>query len=199
MKLNSTIFSKPQQDQLKRGIGAELGKIAAKVDDVDKRMLNYTGDWVTDNEYHENDVVTWGTDGHLYEVIKAHTSSATFDPDNPEYYKAMTATKYIKHSFTNLVYQTASGAREIIDIFNRSKAGKNIFLVAGDYLYTVASCSTNNVNVATFANLDNGVRTTFININPSNFVKMHNIAITPDGTTSSFSSPTTQFDIFEEV
>lgn len=94
MKINGTIFSKPQQDQLKRGIGAELDKVVAKVEDVDKRMLNYTGDWVTDNEYHENDVVTWGTDGHLYEVIKEHTSSDSIKPDNAEYYKAMTATKY---------------------------------------------------------------------------------------------------------
>lgn len=93
MKINGTIFSKPQQDQLKRGIGTELDKVVAKVDDVDKRMLNYMGDWASGNEYHENDVVTWGTDGHLYEVIKAHTSSATFNPDNPEYYKAMTVSK----------------------------------------------------------------------------------------------------------
>lgn len=35
MKINGTIFSKPQQDQLKRGIGAELDKVVAKVDDVD--------------------------------------------------------------------------------------------------------------------------------------------------------------------
>lgn len=102
MKLNGTIFSKPQQDQLKRGIGAELDKVVAKVDDVDKRMLNYVGDWVSGNEYHENDVVTWSTDGHLYEVIKAHTSSATFDPDNPEYYKAMTARKLSSHKFTSV-------------------------------------------------------------------------------------------------
>lgn len=83
MKINGTIFSKPQQDQLKRGIGAELDKVVAKVDDVDKRMLNYTGDWTSGNEYHENDVVTWGTDGHLYEVIKAHTSSSTIDQATP--------------------------------------------------------------------------------------------------------------------
>ena len=31
MKINGTIFSKPQQDQLKRGIGTELDKIAAMV------------------------------------------------------------------------------------------------------------------------------------------------------------------------
>lgn len=96
MEINGTIFSKPQQDQLKHEIGAELDKVVAKVNDVDKRMLNYMGDWATGNEYHENDVVTWKTDGHLYEVIKAHTSSATFDPDNPEYYKAMTAKKWVR-------------------------------------------------------------------------------------------------------
>ena len=87
MKFNGTIFSKPQQDQLKKKVGAEL-------DEVYNRMLNYTGDWISGNEYHENDVVTWSTDGHLYEVIKAHTSSASINPSNTEYYKAMTASKY---------------------------------------------------------------------------------------------------------
>lgn len=97
MKINGTIFSKPQQDQLKRGIGAELEKVAAKIDG----MLNYMGDWASGTEYHENDVVTWDTDGHLYEVIKAHTSSSTIDPSNTEYYKAMTARKLISKSFSN--------------------------------------------------------------------------------------------------
>lgn len=101
MKLNGTIFSKPQQDQLRRGIGAELDKVVAKVDDVDKRMLNYMGDWASGNEYHENDVVTWGTNGHLYEVIKAHTSSSTIDPSNTEYYKAMTASVAERISLPN--------------------------------------------------------------------------------------------------
>lgn len=87
MKFNGTIFSKPQQDQLKENIGSELEKI-------DARMLNYKGDWVDGDEYHENDVVTWADDGHLYEVIKAHTSSANITPDNTEYYKAMTARKF---------------------------------------------------------------------------------------------------------
>lgn len=98
MKFNGTIFSKPQQDQLKENIGNELEKVSAKVDEVDARMLNYKGDWVSGDEYHENDVVTWA-DGHLYEVIKAHTSSDTLKPDNTEYYKAMTSTKLQKHSF----------------------------------------------------------------------------------------------------
>ena len=108
MKINGTIFSKPQQDQLKRGIGTELGKVVAKVNDVDRRMLNYMGDWVTGNEYKENDVVTWRTDGHLYEVIKAHTSSATFDPDNPEYYKAMTSKKWIRQDLPGPVASARS-------------------------------------------------------------------------------------------
>lgn len=46
MKINGTIFSKPQQDQLKRGIGVELDKVVAKVDG----MLNYRGDWASGNE-----------------------------------------------------------------------------------------------------------------------------------------------------
>lgn len=87
MKINGTIFSKPQQDQLKRGIGAELDKVVAKVDDVDKRMLNYMGDWASGNEYHENDVVTYT--GNLYEVVTSGTSSTTPDA-TPSMYKAMT-------------------------------------------------------------------------------------------------------------
>lgn len=87
MKINGTIFSKPQRDQLKRGIGAELDKVVAKVDDVDARMLNYTGDWVSGNEYHENDVVTYS--GNLYEVIQSGTSNTTPDA-TPSMYKAMT-------------------------------------------------------------------------------------------------------------
>lgn len=69
--------------------------------------LRYKGDWASGNEYNENDVVTWATDGHLYEVIKAHTSSSTFDPDNPEYYKAMTASKIIRENFGTNYSQTA--------------------------------------------------------------------------------------------
>ena len=95
MKFNGATFNKAQQDQLKKKVGAELEDVIKKVDNVDSRMLNYTGDWVTGNEYHEKDVVTWADDGHLYEVIKAHTSSATLKPSNTTYYKAMTARKYV--------------------------------------------------------------------------------------------------------
>ena len=118
MKINGTIFSKPQRDQLERGIGAELGKVAAKINDVDKRMLNYMGDWASGTEYHENDVVTWGTDGHLYEVIKAHTSSATFDPDNPEYYKAMTPKKLVRQDLPGPI---ASARNVLIDTYAKDQ------------------------------------------------------------------------------
>lgn len=94
MKFNGTIFSKPQQDQLKENIGNELEKVS-------DRMLNYKGEWVDREEYHENDIVTW-TDGRLYEVIKAHTSSNTLKPGNTEYYKAMTPYKYTSESFRPL-------------------------------------------------------------------------------------------------
>lgn len=73
--------------------------------------LSYKGDWVTNTAYNVNECVTW-TDGHLYEVIKEHTSSDTLAPSNTEYYKAMTATKYQKSTF-NL-----SKASDILLFFN---------------------------------------------------------------------------------
>lgn len=42
MKFNGTIFSKPQQDQLKENIGNELEKVSIKIDEIDARMPNYT-------------------------------------------------------------------------------------------------------------------------------------------------------------
>ena len=58
--------------------------------------LTYKGDWVTNTAYNVNDVITWKTNGHLYEVIKSHTSSSTIDPSNTEYYKAMTKKKWLR-------------------------------------------------------------------------------------------------------
>lgn len=155
MKLNGTIFSSPQQDQLKRGIGAELGKIAAKVDDVDKRMLNYMGDWATGNEYHENDVVTWAHDGYLYEVIKAHTSSATFDPDNPEYYKAMTATKVKKYTVSNPtdIAQLQALAQFVNDNIGRINA---IYGILADGSRTALSYRVNATNEHPYLLLTSG-------------------------------------------
>lgn len=107
MKFNGTIFSKPQQDQLKEKIGNELEKVSAKVDEVGAHMLNYKGDWATNTAYNVNDIVTWAEDGHLYEVIKTHTSSNTLKPGNTEYYKAMTAHKLIRENFDSNFSATA--------------------------------------------------------------------------------------------
>lgn len=122
MKFNGTIFSKPQQDQLKEIIGKEVEAVVEKVNDVDARMLNYTGDWVANNEYHENDVVTWANDGHLYEVIKAHTSSSTITPSNTEYYKAMTESKSIEFSFANTLSLTAPALNAVKNALTKGKS-----------------------------------------------------------------------------
>lgn len=121
MKFNGTIFSKPQQDQLKEVIGKEVEKVVEKVNDVDARMLNYTGDWVTGNEYHENDVVTWANDGNLYEVIKAHTSSASIDPSNTEYYKAMTNDNAKSTTFQSVNKSNTTALTNIINIIYNNK------------------------------------------------------------------------------
>lgn len=63
----------------------------------------YKGDWVTSTVYNVNDFVTWAADGHLYQVIKAHTSSSTLDPDNAEYYKPMT-----NKTFSEVVYDLSN-------------------------------------------------------------------------------------------
>lgn len=74
-----------------------MAKIAQLIEAGD--YLVYKGDWNTDIDYNVNDIVTWNTDGHLYEVIKAHTSSISIKPNNTEYYKAMTSTKLQENSF----------------------------------------------------------------------------------------------------
>ena len=128
MKFNGATFNKAQQDQLKKKVGAEL-------DELSSRMLNYTGDWVTGNEYHENDVVTWEHDGHLYEVIKAHTSSSTIGPSNTEYYKAMTASEPIKYE---LDLSTSEGRNTLVSISQAAKQGKRVVLIdSEDYIYSI--------------------------------------------------------------
>ena len=110
MKINGTIFSKPQQDQLKRAL--ENGGSG----------LNYKGDWASGNEYHKNDVVTWANDGHLYEVIKAHTSSSTIGPSNAEYYKAMTESKSIEFSFANTWGLTSTALNAVKNALMKGKS-----------------------------------------------------------------------------
>ena len=74
-----------------------MAKIAQLIEAGD--YLIYKGDWATNTAYNINDVVTWADDGHLYEVIKAHTSSDTIKPNNTEYYKAMTSRKILSRTF----------------------------------------------------------------------------------------------------
>lgn len=62
MKINGTIFSKPQQDQLKRGIGTELDKVVAKVDDA----------WYLDPVDDSNEFSFLGTPINAPLVLYAH-------------------------------------------------------------------------------------------------------------------------------
>ena len=100
--------------------------------------LSYKGDWVTNTAYNINECVTW-TDGHLYQVIKEHTSSDTIAPSNAEYYKAMTTTKYIKHTYSNIGTQQI---KEIINIFKKVKDGKNVYAAIGNDVYMPTFCGT---------------------------------------------------------
>ena len=61
MKFNGSIFSKPQQDQLKDNIGNELEKVSANA-------MKYRGTWTLNMQCHTNDVVTFGTD--LFVALK---------------------------------------------------------------------------------------------------------------------------------
>lgn len=58
MKFNGTIFSKPQQDQLKEVIGKDLEATVEKVNETAKNSLRYAGNWDRSTTYHKNDVVT---------------------------------------------------------------------------------------------------------------------------------------------
>lgn len=146
MKFNGATFNKAQQDQLKKKVGAELDAVVGKVNDVDSRMLKYTGDWVADNEYHENDVVTWGTDGHLYEVIKAHTSSSIIDPSRTEYYKAMTTVKYIIKTYELNTQGGREGlTNDIREALNSGKRAQSKLIHGNENVY-IGWCSENNLS-----------------------------------------------------
>ena len=186
MKFNGAIFSKPQQDQLKEIIGNELESVVEKVNDVDSRMLNYAGDWVSDNEYHVNDVVTWAHNGHLYEVIKAHTSSASLDPDNPEYYKAMTSSNYIQYT---LDLTTGNGRDKAIELCTQSQQGKNIVAIVrtGHYRISYVGAAAKKIVLCTITevllnNEVHGASIKLLNIEPS-ACAITRIKVASDGTT----------------
>lgn len=76
--------------------------------------LLYKGNWTTGTDYTVGDCVTWASDGHLYRVIKAHTSSSTLDPNNTEYYEPMTK-KTVSEVEYNLI--VSSSREELITFF----------------------------------------------------------------------------------
>ena len=96
--------------------------------------ITYKGDWATNTAYNVNECVTW-TDGHLYQVIKAHTSSSTIDPSNTEYYKAMTASEPTKYE---LDLSTADGRNTLVSLSQAAKQGKRVVLIdSEDYIYSI--------------------------------------------------------------
>lgn len=74
-----------------------MAKIAQLISAGD--YLVYKGNWLTGTAYEQNDCVTWSTNGHMYKIVKSHTSSASIDPDNAEYYTPMT-----DKTFSEMVY-----------------------------------------------------------------------------------------------
>lgn len=96
--------------------------------------LSYKGDWAIYTAYNVNDCVTW-TDGHLYEVIKAHTSSDTLAPSNTEYYKAMTASEPTKYE---LDLSTADGRNTLVSLSQVAKQGKRVVLIDDEgFIYSI--------------------------------------------------------------
>ena len=96
--------------------------------------LSYKGDWVTNTAYNVNECVTW-TDGHLYQVIKAHTSSDTLTPSNTEYYKAMTASEPTKYE---LDLSTSDGRNTLVSLSQAAKQGKRVVVIDSEnFIYSI--------------------------------------------------------------
>lgn len=193
MKFNGATFNKAQQDQLKNKVGAELDDVVKKVEDVDTRMLNYMGDWVTGNEYKKNDVVTYS--GNLYEVVQSGTSNTTPDA-TPSMYKAMTETKYIKHTYSNIGAQQIN---EIINIFKKVKNGKNVYAIDGFTVYTPSLVGSYteaySITIKTQTQQAVGLLINCLKIENNQIVK-----VTYDTATSTITTNTiTTIDIIEEV
>ena len=115
--------------------------------------LSYKGDWVTNTAYNVNECVTW-TDGHLYQVIKEHTSSDTIAPSNTEYYKAMTARKVTPHNFKNL-----TGTYNYVNSVPLDRI-KYITIKANDKVWTLMpQTSTKEYAAATGGTMTSGTTT----------------------------------------
>lgn len=129
-----------------------MAKIAQLIEAGD--YLVYKGDWVTNTAYNVNDIVTWANDGHLYEVIKAHTSSASIKPDNTEYYKAMTADKTTSiqiyqfnknhpDNLTTLLTTISTNMRKgrVVTVFVSQLDGTNITMIPYPVDANTANCT----------------------------------------------------------
>ena len=145
-----------------------MAKIAQLIEAGD--YLVYKGDWITGNEYHEKDIVTWADDGHLYEVIKAHTSSATLNPGNTEYYKAMTARKVISREFStgSEFYQFVNTInQEQIKYLKITASGAGYRLIAQtltDYSSTVISANDGSIRHTLLKVKSNSVTGFFLDV-----------------------------------
>ena len=112
--------------------------------------LSYKGDWATNTAYNVNDCVTW-TDGHLYEVIKTHTSSSTIDPSNTEYYKAMTESKLKSTRINSVSKNNTAALTNIINaIYANKETGRAMSVFCsqldGTNMYMTPYCPTTGRN-----------------------------------------------------
>lgn len=155
--------------------------------------LSYKGDWATNTAYNVNDVVTYN--GNLYEVVQSGTSNTTPDA-SPSMYKAMTETKYIKHTYDNIGQQQI---REIINIFKKVKNGKNVYAIDGFTVYTpslvgsysMAYCIMTKMNLQT----PSGLLFNCLHIENDKIIKA-----TYDTTNSNMTTSTiTAIEIIEEI
>ena len=122
MKFNGTIFSKPQQDQLKENIGNELEKVSAKVEETAEKSLRYLGVWNNSTTYHKNDVVT--KDTGIFIALKNSTGGdPKFDTNNWRPFPALQpqSISYTATSTTGSAYATVlNKIREIIINYSTS-------------------------------------------------------------------------------
>ena len=154
-----------------------MAKIAQLIEAGD--YLVYKGDWATNTAYDVNEVVT-GTDGQLYEVIKAHTSSNTLKPSNTGYYKAMTniAIKSARYATNNATQRT--------NAINLIKAKRNriIAIHVNDDENSVWHCDNINTVLNKETALLSNIDFTFDDFLLANSIKIKMLGIYASGVTT---------------
>lgn len=151
-----------------------MAKIAQLIEAGD--YLVYKGDWVTNTAYNVNDVVTW-TNGNLYEVIKAHTSSDTLKPGNTEYYKTMTKNKIIGKSFN-----TVQEVYNFIVYLDYERIGSLQVKTSGSFIKLNPQGSLKDFSSTTILNSDGTIRHTMLRFTWPNTVIAYYLDINIDGT-----------------